>query len=207
MVCPDVEGAVVAVLSVAVAIEVGVRVRVAVRHSEAVVDVVVAVGVGVVASPESVLVPESPIGVSVLVAGVVPSLQPARIKRATSATTSNSRFTRRSVSRRSFKSTEALVMDMARGRRTIDRDPEKPPRGEGGTGDEPGSVWLDRLLTRLVLGESASVENRDGSTPDGAIDRDPEKPRPEESGVWNKRGFRSVDRLVNWLVTGDPDMP
>ena len=138
---------------------------------------------------------------------VLSSLQPARIKRATSATTSNSRFTLRGVRRRSFKSTEPLVVDMARGGRTIDRDPEKPPRGEGGTGDEPGSVWLDRFLTRLVLGESAPDEDRDGSTPDGAIDRDPEKPPPEESGVWNKRGFRSVDRIVNWIITGDPDMP
>ena len=89
---------------------------------------------------------------------------------------------------------------MARGGRTIDRDPEKPPRGEGGTGDEPGSVWLDRLLTRLVLGESASGEDHDDSTPDGAIDRDPEKPPPEESGVWNKRGFKTVDRIVEFIV-------
>ena len=96
---------------------------------------------------------------------------------------------------------------MARGDQTIDRTPEKPPRGEGGTGDEPGSVWLDRLLTRLVLGTSTTNEDRDGSTPGGAIDRDPEKPPPEESGAWNKRGFRSVDRLVNWLITGDPEMP
>lgn len=210
MVCPDVEGAVVAALSVAAAVEVDVRACVVVRSSDGVADVVIVVAGSVVASPESALVPESPIAVSVLVAGVVfvvPSLQPARIKRATSAMTSSSRFTRRSVPRRSFKSAEALVVDMARGGRTIDRDPEKPPRGESGTGDEPGSVWLDHFLTRLVPGKSGSCEDQDGSTPDGAIDRDPEKPRPEESGVWSKRGFRSVDRLVNWLVTGDPDIP
>ncbi|EMA54646.1 hypothetical protein [Halococcus salifodinae] len=89
---------------------------------------------------------------------------------------------------------------MARGDQTIDRTPEKPPRGEGGTGDEPGSVWLDRILTRLVLGKVAPSEESDDSTPDGAIDRDPEKPPPEESGVWNKRGSRTVDRIVEWLV-------
>ena len=98
-------------------------------------------------------------------------------------------------------------MDMDRGDRTADRTPEKPPRGEGGTGDEPGSVWLDQILTRLVLGESTTSEEPDGSTSDGAIDRDPEKPAPEESGAWNKRGSRTVDRVVNWIVTGDPDMP
>ena len=203
MVCPVIESAVVAVLSVAVAVEVGVRVRVAVRSPAGVVDVVVVAAGGVVASPERALVPGSPIAVPVLVAKVVfvvPSLQPARAKRATSATTSNSRFTLRGVRRRSFKSTEPLVVDMAKGGRTIDRDPEKPPRGEGGTGDEPGSVWLDRLLTRLVLGESASGEDHDDSTPDGAIDRDPEKPPPEESGVWNKRGFKTVDRIVEFIV-------
>ena len=91
-------------------------------------------------------------------------------------------------------------VDMARGGRAIDRDPEKPPRGERGTGDEPGSVWLDRFLTRLVLGESTMNEDNDGSTPEGAIDRDPEKPPPEESGVWNKRGSRTVDRIVEFVV-------
>jgi hypothetical protein len=96
---------------------------------------------------------------------------------------------------------------MARGDQTIDRTPEKPPRGEGGTGDEPGSVWLDRLLTRVVLGESATNGEPDNSPPAGAIDRGPEKPAPEESGAWNKRGFRTVDRVVNWIVTGDPDVP
>jgi hypothetical protein len=96
---------------------------------------------------------------------------------------------------------------MARGDQTIDRTPEKPPRGEGGTGDEPGSVWLDRILTRLVLGKSATSGGCDRSTSDSTIDRDPEKPAPEESGAWNKRGSRTVDRVVNWIVTGDPDMP
>ena len=91
-------------------------------------------------------------------------------------------------------------MNMARGDQTIDRTPEKPPRGEGGTGDESGSVWLDRILTRLVLGESATGGDHDGSRPDGAIDRDPEKPPPEESGVWNKRGFKTVDRIVEFIV-------
>lgn len=89
---------------------------------------------------------------------------------------------------------------MTREDQTIDRTAEKPPRGEGGTGDEPGSVWLDRLLTRLVLGESAPSGESDGTTPDSAIDCDPEKPPPEESGVWNKRGSRTVDRIVEWLV-------
>ncbi|MGN8216645.1 hypothetical protein [Halococcus salifodinae] len=149
------------------------------------------------------LVPGSLPGLTVLVVGMVfvaPSLQPPRTRRATSAPVSSSRFTRRGGSRRSFKSTEALVIDMARGDQTIDRTPEKPPRGEGGTGDEPGSVWLDRILTRLVLGKVAPSEESDDSTPDGAIDRDPEKPPPEESGVWNKRGSRTVDRIVEWLV-------
>jgi len=203
VVWPGVESAVVAALSVAVAVEVGVRACVVVRSPAGVADVVIVVTGGVVVSPESALVPGSPIGVSMLVAGVafvVPSLQPARTKRATSATTSNSRFTLRGVSRRSFKSTEALVVDMARGGRTIDRDPEKPPRGESGTGDEPGSVWLDRFLTRLVLGESTTNEDHDGSMPGGAIGRDPEKPPPEESGVWNKRGSRTVDRIVEFVV-------
>ena len=98
-------------------------------------------------------------------------------------------------------------MNMARGDQAIDCTPEKPPRGEGGTGDESGSVWLDRILTRLVLGESATGGDHDGSRPDGAIDRDPEKPPPEESGAWNKHGSRTIDRVVNWLVTGDSDMP
>lgn len=106
-----------------------------------------------------------------------------------------------------MKSPETLLTDMARGDRTVDRTPEKPPRGEGGTGDKPGSVWLDRILTRLLLGESASSEEHNDSTPDGAIDRDPKKPPPEESGAWNKRGSKTVDRIVNWIVTGDPDMP
>jgi len=61
VVCPDVESAVVAALSVAVAVEVGVRVRVAVRSPAGVVDVVVVVAGGVVASPERTLVSESPI--------------------------------------------------------------------------------------------------------------------------------------------------
>ena len=61
-------------------------------------------------------------------------------------------------------------------------------------------MWLDRFLTRLVLGELTSGEDHDDSTPDGAIDRDPEKPPPEESGVWNKRGFKTVDRIVEFVV-------
>lgn len=96
---------------------------------------------------------------------------------------------------------------MSRDERTIDRNPKKPLPEESGIGDETGSVWLDRILTRLVLGKSASREERDGSKPGCAIDRDPEKPPPEESGMWNKRGFKTVDRIVNWLITGDPDMP
>ena len=104
------------------------------------------------------------------------------------------------VPRRSFKFVGTLLTDMAREDQTVDRTPEKPPRGEGGTGDEPGFVWLDRILTRLVFGESASGEEHNGSMPDGAIDRDPEKPPPEESGVWNRRGSRTIDRIVEWLV-------
>ena len=61
MVCPDVESAVVAALSVAVAVEVGVRVRVAVRFPAGIVDVVIGVAGGVVPSPERTLVSESPI--------------------------------------------------------------------------------------------------------------------------------------------------
>lgn len=101
--------------------------------------------------------------------------------------------------------TEPVPTDMPDRNQPIDRDPAKPPPEESGTGDEPGSVRLDRILTRLVVDRSATSDAADRSASDGTIDRDPQKPSPEESGVWNKRGSRTVDRIVEWLVPTDSE--
>lgn len=84
----------------------------------------------------------------------------------------------------------------------IDRDIEKPPPEESGTGDEPGSVWLDRFLRRLLPNGAATTSENDrpNRATDQNGDRKPPKPAPEESGVWNKRGSRTIDRIVEWLV-------
>ena len=96
---------------------------------------------------------------------------------------------------------ESVPMAMPDRDQPIDRDIEKPPPEESGTGDEPGSVWLDRLLRRLPNSAATNNENDRPHQPiDESSDRKPPKPAPEESGVWNKRGSRTIDRIVEWLV-------
>ena len=96
---------------------------------------------------------------------------------------------------------------MSRDDRTINRDPEKPPRGSGGAGSPTELTLVERLVARIAHIDVHSAERADRPRRESTIPQEPEKPAPEESGAWNKRGFRSVDRVVNWIVTGDPDMP